>query len=165
MGDRDAFSSGARARLGVSSDATLEEVKARWRELARQLHPDVAGRGGATAQRWLEVQEAYNLILRDDGPARRQSEEALRMYRLLKRRSTPLWLSAAALVGGVGVFAAALNSHQQLFGKSNYTVRYGGTADWQSARLTLPFTLAALRVRREGLRMETSRAKCGGAER
>jgi len=45
--------------LSLSETATPEEVKARWRELASELHPDRGGDGN----RFHECRKAYDLAL------------------------------------------------------------------------------------------------------
>ena len=48
--------------LGVSRDATQEEIKRAYRRLARQLHPDT-GHGDAESEaRFKEVTRAYEVL-------------------------------------------------------------------------------------------------------
>ncbi|MEW6716188.1 MAG: VWA domain-containing protein [Chloroflexota bacterium] len=49
------------ARLGVPRDATLEEIKEAFRDIARQLHPDVSPDPNAT-ELFIKVQEAYKVL-------------------------------------------------------------------------------------------------------
>lgn len=56
--------------LGVSSQANLEEIKASYRRLARQYHPDVNPDRAAQAQ-FIQVTEAYKSLL----SALRRSQE------------------------------------------------------------------------------------------
>eukprot|EP01138_Halocafeteria_seosinensis_P011241 gb/GECG01011483.1/.p1 GENE.gb/GECG01011483.1/~~gb/GECG01011483.1/.p1 ORF type:complete len:248 (+),score=30.30 gb/GECG01011483.1/:1-744(+) len=51
----------ARQRLGVSSQASLEEVKQAFRTLAKQWHPDLNRESGA-AQKFKEINEAYHIL-------------------------------------------------------------------------------------------------------
>lgn len=51
--------------LGLPQTATDEDVRRRYRELAKRLHPDVAGPGGAHLFKL--VAEAYQRIMRSRG--------------------------------------------------------------------------------------------------
>lgn len=54
--------------LGLDKTTTEDEVKKRYRELVKRLHPDTAGvEGGGTAFMFQMVQAAYELIKRDRG--------------------------------------------------------------------------------------------------
>lgn len=59
--------------LGVSRDASQDEIKRQYRRLARKYHPDVSREGNAE-QRFKEVAEAYE-VLKD--PEKRQSYDQL----------------------------------------------------------------------------------------
>src|SRR6186997_3111795 len=60
------------AVLGVAHDATDEEIRAAYRRLARELHPDVNGDPGAE-RRFKEVTAAYETL---SDPGRRQQYDA-----------------------------------------------------------------------------------------
>ena len=47
--------------LGVSRDASEEEIKKAYRRLARQYHPDVNHEPGAE-ERFKEINEAYRVL-------------------------------------------------------------------------------------------------------
>lgn len=49
--------------LGISSDATADEVKSAYRKLARKYHPDVAGADGV--EKFKEISEAYETLSDD----------------------------------------------------------------------------------------------------
>jgi molecular chaperone DnaJ len=74
--------------LGVSSNATVEEVKAAFRRRALELHPD---RSGKESGPFLEVQEAYG-VLSDDTQRRRYDRLARERNsaRLRRTRAEPL---------------------------------------------------------------------------
>lgn len=50
------------AVLGVSRDATPEQIKRAYRRLARQCHPDVAGGDPAAEERFKQLTEAYRVL-------------------------------------------------------------------------------------------------------
>lgn len=60
--------------LGVSSDATPEEIKSAFRTLAREHHPDATGGDAASEQRYKEISEAYAVL--SDANKRHQYDNA-----------------------------------------------------------------------------------------
>ena len=51
------------AILGVAPDASIDTIKAAYRALAKQYHPDLRGAGQADATRqFIELQEAYKVL-------------------------------------------------------------------------------------------------------
>ncbi|MBN2210460.1 MAG: DnaJ domain-containing protein [Sedimentisphaerales bacterium] len=48
--------------LGVSRTASPEEIKKAYRRLARKYHPDVTGNDATAAEKFKEVQEAYDVV-------------------------------------------------------------------------------------------------------
>ncbi|NUL81727.1 MAG: DnaJ domain-containing protein [Armatimonadetes bacterium] len=59
--------------LGLSRQATQDEIRAKYRELARQFHPDV-NPSSAAKEQFLRVQEAYQVL---SNPERRKQFDAL----------------------------------------------------------------------------------------
>jgi len=55
--------------FGLSKNATKEEIKKRYRELAKKNHPDVNSNTDATAK-MQEIQEAYYIIFDDEARSR-----------------------------------------------------------------------------------------------
>ncbi len=68
--------------LDLDRDATAEEIKAAYYELARKYHPDLAGEDAAAAQRFSLINEAYQVL---SDPQRRYQYD-----RTLPRKSYPL---------------------------------------------------------------------------
>lgn len=62
--------------LGVSSDASPEEIKRAFRKLARAHHPDATGGDARSEQRYKEVSEAYAVL---SDPVKRREYDAARM--------------------------------------------------------------------------------------
>src|SRR5262245_32226870 len=55
--------------LGLSQDASREQVKAAFRTLARRFHPDVNVRNDTAEQRFKEVNQAYVTLANPDARA------------------------------------------------------------------------------------------------
>lgn len=93
-------------RLGVSLDATTEEIRLAYRELAWRHHPDRTGR--ATSAEMMEINEAWRVL---SDPTLRHSydaglESADRSASSVGRASSPTW-NTSRPNGGVSGFASA----------------------------------------------------------
>src|ERR1700687_1520531 len=64
--------------LGVSSDASPDEIKRAYRKLARDLHPDANPNDSAAEERFKAVSEAHN-VLSDPGK-RKEYDETRRLF-------------------------------------------------------------------------------------
>ena len=49
--------------LGINRTATPEEIKKRFRELARECHPDRAGDSKEMVERFASIREAYEILI------------------------------------------------------------------------------------------------------
>ena len=64
--------------LGVSSDASPEEIKRAYRKLARDLHPDANPDNPAAGERFKVVSEAHNVL--SDPAKRKEYDETRRLF-------------------------------------------------------------------------------------
>ncbi|HTI27170.1 MAG TPA: molecular chaperone DnaJ [Kutzneria sp.] len=104
--------------LGVSSDATADEIKKAYRKLARELHPD-ANPGDAKAEaRFKSVSQAYGVL--SDAEKRKQYDEARRLFG-----------SGGFRPGGGGGFGGGTSSFDlgDLFGGAQAGGGQGGIGD------------------------------------
>jgi molecular chaperone DnaJ len=62
--------------LGVSADASPDEIKTAFRALAREHHPDATGGDAASEHRYKEISEAYAVL---SDPAKRQQYDNARL--------------------------------------------------------------------------------------
>jgi len=92
--------------LNVSPNATTEEIKKAFRKLALQFHPDVAKNKNDNAEKFREIQTAYNILV---DSTRRQAYHYQYFYSNIKFQPQ---LSATALVKKakeLAAFAKALD--------------------------------------------------------
>ena len=59
--------------LGVSRNATDDEIKAAYRKLAKKYHPDLNGGSAEAETRMKEVNEAYTVLIKNKGQGYNQS--------------------------------------------------------------------------------------------
>ncbi|GAC81177.1 molecular chaperone DnaJ [Gordonia malaquae] len=89
------------ADLGVSSDATAEQIKKAYRKLARELHPDANPGDTAAEERFKRVSEAHS-VLADD--AKRKEYDEMRTLMASGRFRADGGPSAGGFGGGAGGF-------------------------------------------------------------
>lgn len=57
--------------LGLEEEASEDEIKARYRQLAKQFHPDANPGDAAAAAKFQAIHQAYDLLRRSDAQKRR----------------------------------------------------------------------------------------------
>jgi curved DNA-binding protein CbpA len=63
------------AVLGVDSEATIEQIEKAYFDLARKVHPDIAGGGQEASARFMLINEAFQTL--SDSDQRRKYDESL----------------------------------------------------------------------------------------
>lgn len=105
--------------LGVSTDASLSEIKKAYRKLAKDLHPD---RKGGDAERFKKVNEAYDVL--SDEKSRAQYDAASR-FGGFSAEGAP----GSGGAWGFGGFQGAEHiNFEDIF--SNISQGYGVAGDW-----------------------------------
>ena len=112
--------------LGVPMTATDDEIKAAYRKLAKQYHPDLNGGSAAAETRMKEINEAYNLLIKHKGEA----QPGAGAY----GQSQPYWGGAGQQytyqnTGGgyafdFGEFFRRMQQNQQTAGDEGYSSTY-----------------------------------------
>ncbi|GLZ33207.1 chaperone protein DnaJ [Lentzea sp. NBRC 105346] len=111
MSSRDWIEKDFYRELGVSSDASQDEIKKAYRKLARELHPD-ANPGDAKAEaRFKAVSEAHGVL--SDPAKRKQYDEARRLF------------AGGGFPGGFGAGAGGFDVND-LFGRAASQGAQGG---------------------------------------
>ena len=77
MSTKDYLEKDYYATLGVTKDATADEIKKAYRKLARKHHPDANKSDPKSEETFKEISEAYD-VLSDDG--KRKEYDEMRTY-------------------------------------------------------------------------------------
>jgi len=95
--------------LGLPRDATLAQIKRRYRQLVRKYHPDVAATDKETATRlFIQVREAYEVL--SDPSRRRSYDVGLELER--QRSQTPGYRPSAAPRAGTSAGGATTGTYR-----------------------------------------------------
>ena len=145
------------AILGVSKEASQDEIQRAYRKLARQYHPDINKEAGAE-DRFKDVGEAYE-VLKDPDKRAKYDRYGSAWKAAQEHGGTPppgyedLWRD---FDGGAGAGFDLGSLFEQLFGSARQRAGqrrgagpYGGQWEWsspgedQEAQITLPLDIAA----------------------
>ena len=132
--------------LGVSPDASQQEIKQAYRKLARQYHPDVNPGDESAEERFKEISEAYQVL--SDPEQRRKYDEMRTDYQRWQqtggRRQDFDWNAWAAQPGeGPRVQYSTVEDFDDLFGGESpfsdfFTSTFGDMRGRRSARASRP---------------------------
>jgi curved DNA-binding protein len=122
--------------LGVSKNATADEIKKSYRKLARKWHPD-ANKGEAKAEeRFKEISEAYNVL--SDEKRRKEYDDARSLFGGGFRRPGP-----AGQDGGFGGFDLGDLFGGKPRGRAGGRTHRRPQSEPVESEVTVPFTVAA----------------------
>src|SRR5436190_20283298 len=85
--------------LGISANATDEQIRRQYRELAKQLHPDL--NGGVAKPGFTQLQEAYDTLSNQTQRRAYDKARAAELAELTRRASTQKTPTAPAAPTGL----------------------------------------------------------------
>lgn len=80
--------------LPISASVSLKEIRKSYRQLARKLHPDVSGPGGATEEAFRQVVAAYEHLVEEEDKGVREMDkirEAFAKYARYREKTRIFW--------------------------------------------------------------------------
>ena len=104
MSTKDYLEKDFYAALGVTKDATADEIKKAYRKLAREYHPDANPGDAKAEERFKEISEAYDVL--SDDAKRKEYDEVRRVRRRRRRFRVP----GGGWRGAGGGFTSATSS-------------------------------------------------------
>ena len=92
--------------LGISRDATKDEIKKAYRQKAKEYHPDLHPDDPQAAEKMNEINEAYDML---NNPEKYQKREQQSYH----RQENPYGSSQGSYRGGYSALAGALMGRQR----------------------------------------------------
>jgi DnaJ-class molecular chaperone len=124
--------------LGVGRNATPEDIRKAYRKLARENHPDVKKNDPQAAERFKQVQEAYDVL--GDAEKRVQFDRFGKAYQQAGRRPGPGGPGGQAYTWTGGPGQAPPFDFEQMFGEGGIDLGdlFGGGAGGRRGRTPRP---------------------------